>query len=158
MAEARPKINGRRSPDGHKFRFRIVAPGGALARRQNHDDLTALETRVLLDLGELGDFYRNYMKLMAHWRDALQVPMLDVDYEQLVQDPEPGVRAILEFCGLEWEESCLKFHKSKRAINTASYQQVRKPIYTRSAGRWKNYEKHLGPLIDALRIDPNEWE
>ena len=70
----------------------------------------------------------------------------------------PPVRAMLEFCGLDWEESCLKFHKSKRAINTASYQQVRKPIYTRSAGRWKNYEKHLGPLIDALQIDPDELE
>jgi Flp pilus assembly protein TadD len=110
------------------------------------------------DLRDLGDFYRNYLKLMAHWRDTLQVPMLDVNYEQLVNDPEPGVRAILEFCGLEWEPECLKFHKSKRAINTASYQQVRKPIYTRSAGRWKNYEKHLAPLVDALRIDPNEWE
>ena len=110
------------------------------------------------DLVELGEFYRNYLKLMAHWRDALQVPMLEVDYERLVQDPEPAVRELLEFCGLDWEPDCLKFHKSKRAINTASYQQVRKPIYTRSAGRWKNYEKHLDPLIDALRIDRAELE
>jgi hypothetical protein len=84
--------------------------------------------------------------------------MLEVEYERLVQDPEPEVRRILEFCGLEFEPACLKSHKSKRAINTASYQQVRKPIYTRSAGRWKNYEKHLGPLIKALRIDPADWE
>ena len=110
------------------------------------------------DLVELGDFYRNYLKLMSHWRDALHVPMLEVDYEQLVQDPEPGVRQILNFCGLDWEPDCLKFHKSKRAINTASYQQVRKPIYTRSAGRWKNYEKHLDPLIESLRIDRAELE
>jgi tetratricopeptide (TPR) repeat protein len=110
------------------------------------------------DLAELGDFYRNYLKLMAHWRDGLHLPMLEVEYERLVQDPEPEVRRILEFCGLEFEPACLKSHKSKRAINTASYQQVRKPIYTRSAGRWKNYEKHLGPLIKALRIDPADWE
>jgi hypothetical protein len=110
------------------------------------------------DLVELGDFYRNYSKLMAYWRDQLQVPMLEMDYERLVQDPEPNVRAILDYCGLEWEPNCLSFHKSKRAINTASYQQVRKPIYTRSAGRWKNYEKHLGALIDALRIDRAELE
>ena len=70
----------------------------------------------------------------------------------------PPLRELLEFCGLDWERSCLKFHKSKRAINTASYQQVRKPIYTRSSGRWKNYEKHLGPLIDALQMDRAELE
>jgi Flp pilus assembly protein TadD len=110
------------------------------------------------DLTELGNFYRNYLKLMAHWRDELHVPMLEVDYERLVQDPEPTVRAMLDFCGLEWDDNCMKFHKSKRAVNTASYQQVRKPIYTRSAGRWRNYEKHLGPLLESLRIDPAEWE
>jgi hypothetical protein len=79
--------------------------------------------------------------------------MLEVDYEQLVQDPEPTVRAMLDFCGLEWDDRCLKFHQSKRAINTASYQQVRKPIYTKSAGRWKNYEQHLGPLLESLQMD-----
>jgi tetratricopeptide (TPR) repeat protein len=110
------------------------------------------------DLSELGDFYRNYLKLMAHWRNALGVPMLEVDYERLVQDPEPAVRAMLDFCGLDWDDKCLKFHKSKRAINTASYQQVRKPIYTKSAGRWKNYEKHIGPLVESLGIDLAEWD
>jgi tetratricopeptide (TPR) repeat protein len=108
------------------------------------------------DLAELGKFYRNYVEVMEYWRSTLQVPMLEVDYEQLVQDPEPNVRAILDYCELEWESECLNFHKSKRAISTASYQQVRKPIYTRSAGRWRNYEKHLGPLIAALDIDPAE--
>jgi hypothetical protein len=65
---------------------------------------------------------------------------------------------MLDFCGLPWEPNCLKFHQSKRAINTASYQQVRKPIYTKSAGRWKNYERHLGPLIDSLGIDVAQWQ
>jgi Flp pilus assembly protein TadD len=140
-----------------------VFPHGRIIHCRRHPIDTCLScyfqnftggSEFTFDLSELGDFYRNYQKLMAHWRDALQVPMLEVDYERLVQDPEPAVRTMLEFCGLEWESDCLKFHKSKRAINTASYQQVRKPIYTRSAGRWRNYEKHLGPLFRSLRIDP----
>jgi tetratricopeptide (TPR) repeat protein len=110
------------------------------------------------DLAELGEFYRNYLRIMAHWRDQLQLPMLELDYEQLVQAPEANVRRMLDFCGLPWESNCLSFHKSKRAINTASYQQVRKPMYTKSAGRWKNYEKHLDPLIEALGIDRAELE
>jgi tetratricopeptide (TPR) repeat protein len=110
------------------------------------------------DLVELGEFYRDYLRIMAHWRDELQVPMLELEYEQLVQDPEPNVRMILDFCDLPWEANCMTFHKSKRTINTASYQQVRKPIYTKSAGRWRNYEKHLDPLIEALGIDRAELE
>jgi hypothetical protein len=110
------------------------------------------------DLIELGEFYRNYLRIMAHWREELHVPMLELQYEELVQDPEPNVRRMLDFCDLPWEASCLSFYKSKRAINTASYQQVRKPIYTKSAGRWRNYRQHLAPLIDALGIDRAEWE
>lgn len=110
------------------------------------------------DLKEMGQFYRSYLRVMAHWRDALQIPMLELDYELLVKDPEPHVRRMLEFCGLPWDEKCLSFHKTKRAVNTASYQQVRQPIYTKSAGRWRNYARHLGPLIDALGIDRGELE
>ncbi len=144
-----------------------VFPHGRIIHCRRHPIDTCLScyfqnftggSEFTFDLAELGNYYRNYLRLMAHWRDALQVPMLEVDYEQLVQDPEPKVRAILGYCGLEWEESCLKFHKSKRAVNTASYQQVRKPIYTRSAGRWRKYQKHLGPLLDALQMDPNDLE
>jgi Sulfotransferase family len=110
------------------------------------------------DLKEVGAFYRNYLRLMKHWREQLRLPMFEVDYELVVQDPEPNVRTILDFCGLEWEPDCLNFHRSKRAINTASYQQVRKPVYTRSAGRWRNYEKHLGPLLESLQMDLAELE
>jgi tetratricopeptide (TPR) repeat protein len=110
------------------------------------------------DLADLGRFYREYLQVMAHWRDVLGIPMLELDYERLVLDPEPNVRAMLDFCGLPWEANCMSFYKSKRAINTASYQQVRKPIYTKSVGRWKNYERHLDPLIDSLGIEMAELE
>ena len=112
-------------------------------------------SQFAFDLEQVGLYYRCYENLMLHWRDTLSVPILEVDYEDVVQDPEPNVRRVLEHCGLEWNGNCLNTHKSKRVVRTASYQQVRKPIYKRSAGRWKNYERHLGPLFKGLGIDPN---
>ena len=110
------------------------------------------------DLTDLGKFYREYLRIMAHIRNALEVPMWEVDYEQLVHDPESQIRSLLDYVGLDWHEDCLRFHQSKRVVRTASYQQVRRPLYAQSAGRWKNYEKHLGPLIEALGIDPAQLE
>jgi tetratricopeptide (TPR) repeat protein len=144
-----------------------VFPHGKIIHTRRHPLDTCLScyfqnftggSEYSFDLAELGKFYRNYLDLMKYWRDTLQVPMLEVDYERLVRDPESNVRAILDYCELEWEDACMNFHKSKRAISTASYQQVRKPIYTRSAGRWRNYGKHLDPLIEALGIDRAELE
>ena len=89
-------------------------------------------------------------RLMEHWRRVLPVPMLEVDYEDLVADLETGARAIVAFCGLEWDPACLEFHKTRRAVRTSSVEQVRQPIYTRSVGRWKNYEQSLAPLFEAL--------
>jgi hypothetical protein len=88
---------------------------------------------------------------MRHWKEPLAIEMLDVSYEQLVQYPVSMSRKIVEHVGLPWDDDCLRFHESKRFMNTASYQQVRQPIYTRSAGRWAKYKQHLGPLIQALR-------
>ena len=101
-----------------------------------------------LDL--LGEHYKVYRAMMAHWKDVLDLAIFDVDYEALVSDPDSNVREILGFVGLEWSDACLNFHSSDRVVRTASYDQVRQPLYTKSAGRWKNYEKHLGPLIKAL--------
>jgi hypothetical protein len=88
--------------------------------------------------------------MMAHYRDTLGVPIFEVHYESLVDDPEAVSRAILEYCGLSWDERCLRFHESGRKARTASYDQVRQPIYRRSARRWRNYEQHLQPLFDVL--------
>ena len=77
--------------------------------------------------------------------------MLEVKYEDLVSDTEKVSRQMIEYCGLEWDERCLKYYESDRIVHTASYEQVKQPIYTRSVGRWKNYEEHIQPLIDALQ-------
>ena len=110
------------------------------------------------DLQELGEFYRSYLQLMSHYRDVVQVPMIEIDYETLVSDPEPAVRKLLDYCGLEWNPDCLRTHKSKRVVHTASYQQVRRPIYTESVGRWRNYEQQLQPLLEAMGIARDELE
>ena len=101
------------------------------------------------DLAHTGSFYRQYDRLMAHWRDRLDLPMLEVRYEDHVAEPERVCRALLAFLDLEWDPACLAFHESRRVVKTASQDQVRRPIYTSSAGRWRNYEHHL----EALKRD-----
>lgn len=103
------------------------------------------------DLGELGRYYRAYHGLMQHWREVLpQGAFLDVQYEEAVADTETQARRILEYCGLEWDPRVLDFHKNERPVKTASASQVRKPIYSSSVARWRNYEAHLGPLLKEL--------
>ena len=87
---------------------------------------------------------------MRHWREVLNIPMLEIDYESLVADPEAMTRTLLDYCGLEWNEQCLRFHDNRRVVSTSSYDQVRKPIHSRSIGRWQNYQPYVQPLIDAL--------
>ena len=87
---------------------------------------------------------------MAHWKDVLELALLDIGYEELVDDLEGGCRRIIEFCGLDWDEKCLSFHTSGRPVMTLSYDQVRQPIYRSSVGRYKRFEKHLGPLVEVL--------
>jgi len=102
------------------------------------------------DLSDLVVYYQGYQRLMAHWREELRIPMLEVRYEELVADQEGVSRRIVGYCGLEWDDRCLHFHKSDRQVKTASYQQVRKPIYTSSVGRWRHYEKNIDILLQAF--------
>ncbi len=103
------------------------------------------------DLAELGKYYGGYVRLMNHWRTLLPAgSFLDVQYEDIVADKESQARRIIDFCELEWNDACLDFHKLKRSVSTASMTQVRQPIYKSSVERWRTYEKHLGPLLDAL--------
>jgi len=100
-----------------------------------------------MDLADLADYYREHHRLMAHWRRVLPPEtLLDVPYAELTADQEKWTRRILEFVGLGWDERCLDFHKSARAVRTASVWQVRQRIYRTSVGRWKHYEKFIGPL------------
>ena len=103
------------------------------------------------DLRELGRYYRAYEVLMEHWRKVIpEGVMLDVTYEEVVDDLEGQARRIVAHCGLEWEPACLDFHKAERQVRTASVTQVRQPLYKTAVGRWKTYEDQLGPLIEAL--------
>ena len=87
---------------------------------------------------------------MTHWKKVLSVPVLDVRYEDVVFDTEEQVRRMLEFLDLPWDERCLRFYENPRRVTTASEDQVRRPVYATSVGRWKNYERHLPQLLAAL--------
>jgi tetratricopeptide (TPR) repeat protein len=104
------------------------------------------------DLEKLGQCYLQYRKLMNHWKQLIDIPVLEVCYEELVRDPDTGIENILELCGLDTESQCFQFHKNRRAVLTASYEQVRRPIYSDSVERWRNYEKHIGRLIEIVGI------
>jgi len=102
------------------------------------------------DLGDLGGYYSDYVRLMAHVDAVLPGKVHRVIYERMVDDTEGEVRRLLEYCGLQFEPACLEFHKTERAVRTASSEQVRQPIYRDSTDEWRAYETHLGPLVDAL--------
>jgi len=115
---------------------------------QNFDDSHNYSTK----LENLGFYYNEYEKLMKHWKSILKIPIMEVQYEDMVKDQEKLSRELIDFVGLEWDESVLKFYENKRSVVTASYDQVRQKIYTKSTARWKNYEKHIEPLVKALSL------
>jgi Sulfotransferase family len=100
--------------------------------------------------------FHEYERVMNHWRQVLPIPILDVNYEEVVTDLESVARRILSWCGLEWEDACLKFNETKRPVRTFSAMQVRQPIFKQSVARWKNYEKSLGPLFAMLPLKHDE--
>jgi tetratricopeptide (TPR) repeat protein len=102
------------------------------------------------DLTEIGEYYLQYQRMMDHWARVLPGHVLTVQYEEVVADFEAQVRRLLEFCQLPWEDACLRFYESERAVRTPSSEQVRQPIYDRSVGHWRNYESHLAELIDVI--------
>jgi hypothetical protein len=87
---------------------------------------------------------------MRHWEEVVDIPILTVQYEDMIEDQEEVTRQILEFCRLEWDDLVMNFHESERSVATSSYDQVRQPIYKTSRARWKNYANYIGPLKDAL--------
>lgn len=103
------------------------------------------------DLKTVGRYYRSYQKLMAHWKEALSIPIYTLEYETLISQPERTTKELIQFLDLSWEESCLKHHENPRAVATASNDQVRQPIYNRSKQRWKNYSNHIEELLEALK-------
>ena len=104
------------------------------------------------DQKNLAVYYQGYEKLMQHWEKNLTIPIMNVSYEALVAGQESVSRNLIEFCGLEWNDDCLQFHENRRFVPTASYDQIRRPIYTKSVDRWKNYASHIESLRKSLGL------
>ncbi|MBS0262358.1 MAG: sulfotransferase [Planctomycetes bacterium] len=98
----------------------------------------------------LAGYIQCYLKLMDHWRRVLPVPVLAIDYETMVAEPEETARRLIVWCGLEWEPACLEFHARRQPVRTVSAAQVRKPIYQKSVERWRHYAEVLRDLFDLL--------
>ncbi len=99
---------------------------------------------------EIGRYYRDYVELMTHWDKVLPGRVLRVNYEDVVANIEAEVHRLLDYCALPFEPACLEFHKTERAVRTASSEQVRQPLYTGAVEQWRNFEPWLGPLTKAL--------
>jgi tetratricopeptide (TPR) repeat protein len=102
------------------------------------------------ELAHLGHHYREYERLMAHYTRVLPLPLFELHYEVLTANQEEVSRRLLDFCGLDWDDRCLRFHETARTVNTSNALQVRQPLYRSSVGRWKRYQAHLAPLLEAL--------
>jgi tetratricopeptide (TPR) repeat protein len=102
------------------------------------------------DPAHLGARFRDYLAIMDHWRGVLRATIHEVDYEDTVANLEGVAQRVVAACSLDWEPACLEFHRTRRPVRTASVTQVRQPVYSRSVARWKNYERSLAPLFEAL--------
>lgn len=102
------------------------------------------------DIFEIGEYYLEYERLMKYWHEIYPGEIYDIQYESLIENQEEESRKLIEYCALDWEESCLEFYKNKRSVNTASSEQVRQPIYKGAMNAWRNYESEIGPLIEML--------
>ena len=113
-------------------------------------EMFELEHDYTTDFLAFGQYFLEHERLMAHWREVLPIEIHEVRYEDLVTDPENTSRALIRYCELEWDATCLEFQKTERTIQTPSRWQVRQPIYQSSVGRWRNYSSHVAPLVQLL--------
>ena len=112
--------------------------------------ITRAARRSVTTLTDMGTYYRDYVRLMAHVDAVLPGRVHRVIYERMVDDTEAEVRALLDACGLPFDPACLDFHQTERAVRTASSEQVRQPIYRDATDEWRRYDEFLDPLRDAL--------
>lgn len=144
----------------HAGLINLVLPGARIVhcRRDPVDTCFSCYSKLFTtgqefsyDLAELGHFYRSYAALMAHWREVLPAErFLEIDYEAIVADFEGEARRLVAFCGLAWDPACLSFHQAAPPVRTASMNQVRRPLYASSVGRWRTFRDQLRPLLEAL--------
>lgn len=139
--------------------IRLILPNAKIIDARRHPlaccfsgfkQLFASGQEFTYGLREIGLYYRDYVELMDHWDDVLPGRILRVQYEDVVADLETQVRRILEYCELPFEQACIEFHQTERAVRTPSSEQVRQPIYTSGLEQWRNFEPWLGPLKEAL--------
>jgi hypothetical protein len=116
----------------------------------NFKQVFARSLKFSYSLTDVGRYYRDYVDLMAHFNDVLPGKIYKVSYERLVNDPEEEVRSLLQFLDLPFEQDCMRFYETNRAVRTPSSEQVRMPIYNKAIGGWRKYEAKLEPLKDAL--------
>jgi hypothetical protein len=102
------------------------------------------------DLAAIGRQYVTYREMVAHWERVLPGKIIGVQHEALLAEPETHIRDLVARCGLPWDDACLRFNENERTVRTASVAQVRRPLSTAAVQRWRKYEKHLGPLLQAL--------
>jgi hypothetical protein len=105
------------------------------------------------DLDQLVLYHRQYRRMMAHWHSVLPLRIHTVDYESLVTDPERNSRALIEHCGLDWDQQCLEFHANSRSVHTPSKWQVRQPMYSSSIEKWRRFEPHLKHIAQQIQLD-----
>jgi tetratricopeptide (TPR) repeat protein len=140
--------------------IRLVLPNARIIHTMRHPMDTCMSCYSKLftsgqyfsyELAELGRFYRRYSALMSHWRSVLPPDaILDVSYEDVVDDLEGQARRLIDYCGLPWDDRCLAFHRTSRPVKTASAVQVRKPLFRSSLQRWRRHEAQLAPLLREL--------
>lgn len=166
LAATRPLRDSRpRFIDKLPFNFlyagliRLALPGASIVNLQRHpmDTCWAVYKQLFrdaypfsYDLDELGRYYIAYHRLMQHWHEVMPGAIHTVRYESLVADVEGESRRLLAFCGLAWDDRCLRFHENEQPSTTASALQVREPVYATSVGRWRRYERQLEPLRRLL--------
>ena len=110
------------------------------------------DMRFTYSQNAIGNYYKNYQKLMEHWKKVLPKNFIfHLKYEDMIKDTENQAKKLTEFLGLEWDPNCLNFYNNKRNVKTASMMQVRKPIYKSSISRWKNFSINLSPLIGITK-------
>ena len=111
--------------------------------------------RFAYDLKTVGQFHNLYRKMMKHWRQVMPGAIYDIEYELLTRNPEREIRNLLSACDLEWQQACLNFDQSEGMVKTASFYQVRQPMYTSSVKLWEQYKDFLGPLLNELNTLEN---
>jgi len=161
IAPAAPRVTDK-MPYNHRWVGLIhsVFPNARIIHIRRHPIDTSLSmyfanfdrgNEFTYDRGNLVFYYRQYLRLMAHWRSVVPPDrLLEIDYEDLIADREPMTRRLIDFCGLDWNEGCLKPERNDRTVKTASMWQARQPIYGSSVERWRNYEPWLGELRQLM--------